>query len=89
VPSLVPIDDVQFEALLARAARLREAVNALDNAAYSGVMTTVNGRLRDRWHFPPPPAGQHELASEVIELLGNPRLTARQADNLQRAFRGT
>jgi hypothetical protein len=85
----VPIDDVQFEALLARAALLREAVSALDNATYSGVMTTVNGRLRDRWHFPPPPAGQQELASEIIELLGNPRLSARQADSLQRAFRGT
>jgi len=85
----MPIDDMHFEVMLARAALLRDAVNALDNAAYSGVMETVNGRLRDRWHFPVPPAGQEELSSEVIELLSSPRLSLRQADSLQRAFRGT
>jgi hypothetical protein len=85
----VPIDDVHFEALLVRGAALHEAVNGLDNAAYSGVMATVNGRFGNRWHFPAPPAGQEELVNEVIGLLGSPSLSARQAGNLQRAFRGT
>jgi hypothetical protein len=85
----MPIDDVRFQSLLVRAARFREAVNALDGASYPGVMGTINGRLRDRWHFPAPPAEQAELASQIIELLSNPRLSSRQADSLQRAFRGT
>ncbi len=85
----MPIDDVHFETMLIRAGLLRVAVNALDNAAYSGVMATVNGTLRDRWHFPAPPAEQKELAREVIELLSSPRLSLPQADSLQRAFRGT
>lgn len=84
----MPIDDVRFQSQLVRAARFREAVNALDGTSYPGVMGTINGRLRDRWHFPAPPAEQEELASQIIELLSNPRLSSRQADSLQRAFRG-
>lgn len=84
----MPFDDVHFEAMLARATLLGEAVTALDNAAYTGVMATVNGELRNRWDFPAPPAEHEALASEITELLTNPRLSPRQADTLQRAFRG-
>ena len=85
----MPIDDTHFEVMLARALLLRETVNALGNANYSGVMATVNGKIRDRWQFPAPPAEHGKLATELAELLTNPRLTAAQADSLQRAFRGT
>jgi len=85
----MPIDELNFKAMLTRAALLGGKVNALDNRTYSDVMEAVNARLRDRWHFPAPPAGQRALVSDVIELLGSPRLSPRQADRLQRAFRGT
>ena len=75
----MPIDDVRFQSLLVRAARFREAVNALDGASYPGVMGTINGRLRNRWHFPAPPAGQEEFVNEVMGLLSSPRLSARHS----------
>lgn len=85
----MPIDNVNFDAMLARAAVLGGAVNALDDSSYSGVMATVNGNAKDRWHFPAPPAAHKKLASDVIELLSDPRLSLRQRQGLQRAFRGT
>lgn len=85
----MPIGDEIFEVMLARAVLLRGSVNALGNADYSGVMATVNGTLRDRWHFPAPPTAHKVLTNELTGLLTNPRLSSAQEVSLQRAFRGT
>ena len=76
----MPFDDLHFEAMLARVTLLGEAVNALDNAAYAGVMATVNGKLRSRWTSLLHLLGKEALASEVTELLTSPRLSPRQAE---------
>ena len=85
----MPIDDEIFEVMLARAVLLRGSVNALGNADYSGVMATVNGTLRDRWHLPAPPTAHKVLTNELTGLLTNPRLSSAQEVSLQPAFRGT
>jgi hypothetical protein len=83
------VDEANFKTMLARAAVLGGSVNALNGDTYSDVMTAINGRLRDRWQYPVPPASHRALVTEVAALLGNQELTTRQADRLQRAFRGT
>jgi hypothetical protein len=82
------VNEVRFRSLLLRADQYRRTVNTLDGAAYSSVMTTINASLRNSWHFPVPAGVHAELATDVIQLLSSPKLSRRQAESLQRAFRG-
>ena len=71
--------------MVADANRLQAAVREL---GMSGSDVDANVRARLYWNpkVPDVPAGQEALADEIHELLGNSRLSAQQAAQLEREY---
>ncbi len=83
----MPLDDVEFEALLEQVRELHQLADELTHSS-ARIHATVRARLN--WSHDPPtlPADQTELVDEVLEVLEKPRLSSSQARQLQRAFFG-
>ena len=88
LPLVMAVNEVRFQSLLLHANKYRRTVRALDGAAYSSVMTNINASLRNNWHFRVPADVHAELVANVVQQLSSPKLSRRQADSLQRTFRG-
>jgi hypothetical protein len=83
----VPIDDREFQSLLEQ---VRELHQLADELTPSTTRIHANVRARLSWDPDPPtlPTEQRELADEVVEVLGRPRLSSWQARQLQHTFFG-
>jgi hypothetical protein len=79
------IPDDEFVAMAARANRFRTEVVEL---GVSGWNVDANVRARLYWNpkIPELPAGQEALATEIHALLGDSRLSASQAAQLEREY---
>jgi hypothetical protein len=79
------VPDDEFVAMVADANRLQAAVREL---GMSGSDVDANVRARLYWNpkVPDVPAGQEALADEIHALLGNSRLSAQQAAQLEREY---
>ena len=84
VPSVVSIDDVQFQTLLEQVRELHQLADELTHTPR--IHTNVRARLYAYPNPPSLPQQQRELADEIIELIKDRRLSARQAGQLERAF---
>jgi hypothetical protein len=80
---VVPEDE--FAAMMARANHFRVEVREL---GWNGFVVDSNVRARLYWNpkIPELPAGQESLADEIYALLGNSRLSAAQAAQLEREY---
>jgi hypothetical protein len=76
--------DDEFVAMIARANRFRAEVREL----WNGFVVDSNVRARLYWNpkIPELPAGQESLADEIYALLGDSRLSAQQASQLEREY---
>jgi hypothetical protein len=82
----VPVDDREFQSLLEQ---VRELHDLADELTRSSGRLHANVRARLSWDDPPTlPPEQRKLADQVVEVLEQPRLSARQVRELQRAFFG-
>jgi hypothetical protein len=83
----VPVDDREFQSLLEQ---VRELHDLADELTRSSARLHANVRARLSWEPNPPtlPPEQSKIADEVVEVLEQPRLSARQLRELQRAFFG-
>jgi hypothetical protein len=79
------VPDDEFAAMIAAANRFRTEVGEL---GMSGSDIDANVRARLYWNpkVPHVPAGQEGLADEIHALLGNSRLSAQQAADLEREY---
>jgi hypothetical protein len=79
------VPDDEFETMVARANRFRVEVGQL---GWSAFVVDSNVRARLYWNptIPELPADQESLADEIYELLGNSKLSAQQAAQLEREY---
>ena len=79
------IDDAPFQSLLEQ---VRELHRLSDELTRQNTRIHANVRARLYWNpkVPDVPAGQEALADEIHELLGNSRLSAQQAAQLEREY---
>ena len=78
------IDDVQFQKLLEQVRELHQLADELTHSPR--IHTNVRARLYAYPNPPSLPQQQRELADEIVELIKDRRLSARQAGLLERAF---
>jgi hypothetical protein len=83
----VPIDDVEFQALLDQVRELHQIADELTHSS-SRLHANVRARLSWSQEAPPLPPDQSKLADEVLEVLEKPRLSSAQSRQLQREFFG-
>lgn len=84
----MPLDDTQFQSLLEQVRDLHELADELSREKVS-FEAHVRARLGwDDRNAPPLPAGQRDLADEVVDVLSKPRLSSSQSRQLYRAFFG-
>jgi hypothetical protein len=79
--------DDEFGTMLARVRSYRRRVDELGSVSGPVILGSVRDRRRWRPADYLPPA-QRELADEIVGLLEDPRLSALQAAQLERAFFG-
>ena len=79
------VPDDEFVAMIAAANRFRTEVGELGMSG-SDIDSNVRARLYWNPKVPDVPAGQEALADEIHELLGNSRLSAQQAAQLEREY---
>jgi hypothetical protein len=88
VPTVVPVDDDQFQSLLEQ---VRELHRLADEVTRERARIDANVRARLSWddrsapHLPPQ---QRKLADEVVEALSKSRLSSSQSKQLYKAFFG-
>jgi hypothetical protein len=84
--SIVPIDEGQFESLLEQ---VRELHRRTDEITRSKSRVHDHVRARLSWSDPPNiPPRQRELADQVVDVLGKPRLSTAQSKRLWREYFG-
>jgi hypothetical protein len=82
----VGVEDDVFQTLLEQ---VRELHRRTDDITRSKSRVHENIRARMSWNDPPSlPPDQRELADEVVNALGNARLSSAQARQLWRAYFG-
>jgi hypothetical protein len=82
----VGVEDDVFQTLLEQ---VRELHRRTDEITRSKSKVHENIRARMSWNDPPSlPPDQRELADEVVNALGNARLSSAQARHLWRAYFG-
>jgi hypothetical protein len=80
------MEDEVFQTLLEQ---VRDLHRRTDELTRSTTRIHENIRARLSWNDPPSvPSDQRELADEVVEALGTPRLTTVQSRELWRAYFG-
>jgi hypothetical protein len=81
----VVVPDDEFVAMIARANRFRSEVGEL---GWDGFIVDSNVRARLYWNPTTPelPADQESLADKIYALLGDSRLSAQQAAQLEREY---
>jgi hypothetical protein len=84
----VPIDDVQYHALLLRARELRRLVDGLGSLTAPEIDASVEARLQKKALADELPPGQSNLVDEIVEILERPGLSELQARGLAQAFGG-
>jgi hypothetical protein len=87
VPSAVPIDDVQYHAMLLRARELRRLVDELGSLTAPAIDASVDARLQRKPLADELPPGQRKLVDEIVEILERPGLSPMQVRALAQAFR--
>jgi hypothetical protein len=83
-PSSGGVDGQQFESLLEQVQELHRVADELTRSPR--LHDHVRARLTWNRDVPSVPKEQRELADEVVEILGMPRLSPAQAGQLQKAF---
>jgi hypothetical protein len=80
------VEDADFEEMQKTAADLNFEVGQLEAVDTFDLRNAVRDRIR--WHrdTADPPDAQRELMNRVLELLENPRLSPKQAAQLERLF---
>jgi hypothetical protein len=84
----VPVDDEQFQSLLEQ---VRDLHRLADELSREKVRFDAHVRARLRWDertAPHLPAGQRDLADEVVDVLSRPRLSSSQSRQLYRVYFG-
>jgi len=84
----VPVDDEQFQSLLEQ---VRDLHRLADELSREKVRFDAHVRARLRWderNAPHLPAGQRDLADEVVDVLSRPRLSSSQSRQLYRVYFG-
>ena len=84
----VPVNDAQFQSLLEQVQDLHRLA---DEISREKMRFDAYVRARLSWDdtiAPPLPAGQRDLADEVVDVLSKPRLSSSQSRQLHRAFFG-
>ena len=84
----MPVNDGQFQSLLEQ---VQELHRLADEISREKVRFDEHVRARLSWddaNAPPLPAGQRDLADEVVDVLSKSRLSSSQSRKLHRVFFG-
>lgn len=82
----MPLDDIQYHALLLRSRELRRLVDELGSLTGPVIEASVDARLQKKPQAELP-SGQKKLVDEIVGILENPGLSSIQARGVAHAFR--